>query len=144
MAKNKCIVCEDARNIPPDAVPLASFGGRTNGRAGSWEYETLHRMCKAGEIRSWKFSRGKTGQIFVLPGDAEVCLAESRAGNVPGHRPPVTRGSSDQSETLAIATARHLVSAVTETNRLLERIAAAAELLATTPKPCVEPENEYA
>jgi hypothetical protein len=138
MAKNKCIVCEDARNIPPDAVPLASFGGRVNGRAGSWEYETLHRMCKAGEIHSWKFSRGKTGQIFVMPQEAEICLAEARAGNLPGHRPPVNRGSAVKGEA-----AQQLVSALTETNRILERIAAAAELLATTPKPLVEPEGEY-
>ena len=78
MARSKCIVCDDIRDIPAEAVPLVSFGGRKPGKGGSWEYEMLHRLCKADEIRYWKFTRGKTGQLFVLPEEARRALDEAR------------------------------------------------------------------
>jgi hypothetical protein len=132
MLRKKGIVCADIRDIPQDAVPLVSYGGRKPGRGGSWEYEMLHRLCKADEIRYWKFTRGRTGQLFVMPDEADKALDELRErksrqvkaicegeGNVSGERSPAYQAQ--------------ILASAARVEGLLERIAVALESMATNP-----------
>jgi hypothetical protein len=130
MSRAKCIVCADIRDIPSDAVPLVSYGGRRPGRGGSWEYEMLHRLCKAGELRHWKFTRGRTGQLFVMPDEAREALDAVRDKQSSVSTPRPSRQSSD--DAIAALTAVLSAVATNQTTMLVavERIAFALEQIA--------------
>jgi hypothetical protein len=147
MGRGNCIVCTDIRDIPSDAVPLVSYGGRKVGKGGSWEYENLHRLCKAGELRHWKFTRGRTGQLFVMPDQATQALdaLKDRKSRTDGPACSLTDSLA------SAATHRHVEAAVvalceinngiTLMQATLERLTAAVESIATQPK--LEPAGSW-
>jgi hypothetical protein len=133
MLRKKGIVCADIREIPQDAVPLVSYGGRKPGRGGSWEYEMLHRLCKADEIRYWKFTRGRTGQLFVMPEEANQALDELRERKSRQAKALCDGGSNVSRDALPDALPEILAS-VTRIELFIERIAVALESIATNPE----------
>lgn len=137
MGRGKCIVCADIRDIPTDAVPLVSFGGRKGGKGGSWEYENLHRLCKADELRHWKFTRGRTGQLFVMPDEARQALDDLR-DRKSRTDVPVNSGTDRVLLKAEIESACGslfgIASTLVEIRCVLERLADAVEQVATQPK----------
>lgn len=137
MGRSKCIVCADIRDIPADAVPLVSFGGRRVGKGGSWEYENLHRLCKADELRYWKFTRGRTGQLFVMPDEARQALDDLR-DRKSRTDVPINRGSDHVSSKAQIESAceslADIASTLVEIRCVIERLTDAVEQVATQPK----------
>ena len=134
MSRSKCIVCNDIRDIPSEAVPLVSFGGRQPGRGGSWEYEMLHRLCKADEIRHWKFTRGKTGQLFVMPEEARRALDDARDKQARLTSKPETAKPSDLVYESTCESLADIAQSLSDAIPILERLAQAAEAIATHPK----------
>jgi len=135
MALQQRIVTQDIREIPAHCVPLSSFGGRRNKRGGSWEYETLHTLCKRREIKHWKFERGRTGQLFVEPDTARELLESLRKHKIdailpPKDRPALTRVQMESAcESLA-----DIATSLAGVAPLLERLATAVESIATQRK----------
>lgn len=134
MASQQRIVTQDIREIPAHCVPLASFGGRRNKRGGSWEYETLHTLCKRREIKHWKFERGRTGQLFVEPDVAREMLDSLRQHKIDAILPAKQRTapSSSQIEAAVVALCE-INNGITLMQATLERLAQAVESIATQP-----------
>jgi hypothetical protein len=135
MASKQRIVTQDVREIPAHCVPLSSFGGRRNRRGGTWEYETLHTLCKRREIKHWKFERGRTGQLFVEPDVAREMLDSLRQHKINAISPPKDRKPAGdlQYESVCESLA-DIASGMGYVVQLLERLTTAAEQIATQPK----------
>lgn len=135
MGSEKRIVTQDVREIPPHCVPLSSFGGRRNKRGGSWEYETLHSLCKRREIKHWKFERGRTGQLFVEPDTARTMLDAMRhqRGEVTQATTPRVQVGIAQVEAAVVAMCE-INNGITLMQATLERLTLAVESIATQPK----------
>ncbi len=135
MASQQRIVTQDIREIPAHCVPLASFGGRRNKRGGSWEYETLHTLCKRREIKHWKFERGRTGQLFVEPDVAREMLDSLRQHKIDAILPAKERTAASSPQIQAACESLASIdSTLDEIYRVLERLTAAVESIATQPK----------
>lgn len=135
MGSEKRIVTQDIREIPAHCVPLSSFGGRRNRRGGSWEYETLHTLCKRRDIKHWKFERGRTGQLFVEPETARTMLDAMRHQRIDAMQPVSERpaGSTSQMEAAVVALCE-INNGITLMHATLERLTAAVESIATQPR----------
>jgi len=134
MASKQRIVTQDIREIPAHCVPLASFGGRRNRRGGSWEYETLHTLCKRREIKHWKFERGRTGQLFVEPDVARDMLDSLRQQKIDAIAPPkACKPQADLQYESVCESMADIATSLAGVERLLERLAAAAEQIAKHP-----------
>lgn len=128
------IVTQDARDIPPHCVPLSSFGGRRNKRGGSWEYETLHTLCKRREIAHWKFQCGRTGQLFVEPDTAREMLDAVRQNKLDAIAPRERTSATASQLELAVVALTRIDNGITLMQATLERLATAVESIATQPK----------
>ena len=135
MALQQRIVTQDIREIPTHCVPLSSFGGRRNKRGGTWEYETLHTLCKRREIKHWKFERGRTGQLFVEPDVARQMLDSLRQHKSDAIIPPRERQAASNSQIeAAVIALSEINNGITLMQATLERLAEAVESMATQPK----------
>jgi hypothetical protein len=135
MALQQRIVTQDIREIPAHCVPLSSFGGRRNKRGGSWEYETLHTLCKRREIKHWKFERGRTGQLFVEPDVAREMLDSLRQHKINAISPPkACKPQADLQYESVCESMADIATSLASVERLLERLAVAAESMATQPR----------
>jgi hypothetical protein len=93
----------------------------------------LHRLCKADEIRYWKFTRGKTGQLFVLPEEARSALDEAREKQARMSCRPETQKPVDLQCESVRESLGDIAFELGVVVKLLERIATAAESVATAP-----------
>ena len=95
----------------------------------------LHRLCKSGELRHWKFTRGRTGQLFVMPDEARSALDSVRqhaaARPAAAISTPVVSYSQIEGAVLALSEINNGISLIHAT---LERLASAVESIATQPK----------
>lgn len=94
----------------------------------------LHRLCKADEIRHWKFTRGKTGQLFVMPDEARRALDDARdKQSRPTSKTESPRPSDAQYES-ACESLADIAQSLADVLPILERLACASEAMATHPK----------
>jgi hypothetical protein len=128
------IVCSDIRDIPEDAVPVASYGGRRHRGRGTKEYETIQKLCYEDKIRHWKFTRGKTGQLFVMPDEARQALEAQRDQQAfkSDCRTANPQASNAHYESVCGSMAQ-IASCLVDVVRLLDRLAVASESIATQP-----------
>ena len=75
--------------VPENFVPMASFGTRRNGKAGTRQYEIVLAAYTRGEIDAYKVMvnpRHKTGPVFVDATQA-AALIEADSGTAKHHEP---------------------------------------------------------
>jgi hypothetical protein len=137
----------EAREIPPDWVRLTTFGYDKASKKPSDEYKTIYACIQQGLISPddcIKFRLTPTddrGPIYIKPSAAADALAKyavpfaaRRAGGVT-QKPtqPHSAASSLQYESVCESLA-DIATSLAGVERLLERLASAAENIATQPK----------
>ena len=144
MTEIKCKqrVVSDESLVPSGFQQLKAYGApRTNGKAGSPEYETLHRAYRNGAIEAYKVMmspRDKYGPVFVNEAQAKIILSSELYCGHPVQSAKSRSGSSEptiesQAEALRELLA-DIAAGVGYMVKSLDRIADAAESIATQPK----------
>lgn len=144
MSKGNCKqwVVSDESQVPAGFKQLKEWGPpRTQGKAGSVEYETLHRAYRNATIEAYKVMqspRDKCGPVFVNAAQAQVILSselyrgqpvQQSAGKCAQERGVDSQHAESLCESLA-----SIDSTLDKMCRVLERLAEAAESIATQPK----------
>jgi len=144
MSKGTCKqwVVSNESQVPAGFKQLKEYGPpRTQGKAGSVEYETLHRAYRNATIEAYKVMqspRDKCGPVFVNAAQAQVILStELYRGQ------PVQQSTGKCAQDSGIEN-RHVErvcdslasidTTLDEIYRVLGRIADAVEAMATQPK----------
>jgi len=131
----------DIRDVPQHYVAISKFGCHGKDKKASPEYQAVKRAYSAGEIDGIKFKRGAQdirGQIFVDPKQAEKAIGEAaqrpvRRGAMPAGWPS-PESIAGQQMALATEALESMDTTLDEIYRVLERLTAAVESIATQPK----------
>jgi hypothetical protein len=127
----------DVREIPPDYVPLASYEPHGHGKKGGQWYQRLYKAWAAKQLGGMRvILGGKRAQIFVNPLEVQGLIEQwthedhhSAAATNCQTRLIGDRQAESVCESLA-----DIASGLGHVVTLLDRIAAAAESIATQPK----------
>lgn len=144
MSKGTCKqwVVSNESQVPAGFKQLKEWGPpRTQGKAGSAEYETLHRAYRNATIEAYKVMqspRDKCGPVFVNADQAQVILSselyrgqpvQSSTGKCFAQSTIDKRHAESVCESLA-----SIDSTLDEIYRVIERLTLAVESIATQPK----------
>lgn len=135
-------------DIPAGYIAISTFGchkGNTDKEA-SPEYKALYQAWRDERISGIKLMKSvhdKRGQIFVAPGDADRVIAECRQ---PRPKPKTAAtavvGSVDKRYAESVCESLASIdSTLDEIYRVLERLTAAVENIATQPKAKTDSED---
>jgi len=139
--KRDCIqrVIVNETDVPPGYVPLKSFGSRSNGESGSPEYELIHAAYRNRRIDAVKHMRTPTdhsGLVFVDGKQADQLILKSglraSVSNNPPQKSDPGRWAYAQGESACISL-HGIEQRMARIEQLLERLATAAESIATQP-----------
>jgi len=125
-------VTSDKKDIPSHYVQLSSYGCNSRSKPATAEYQTLHHAWSARKLSGWKLMStpsDQRGPIFVDPVEAEQIIASIRVGQ----DSPSDDDSDDSSSFNAALSIAEMRLTLGRIELILERLAVAAESLATQP-----------
>ena len=144
MSKGTCKqwVVSDESQVPAGFKQLKEYGPpRTQGKAGSVEYETLHRAYRNATIEAYKVMqspRDKCGPVFVNAAQAQVILSTELYRGQPVQQSPgkcaQDSGIENRHVERVCDSLASIDTTLDEIYRVLGRMADAVEAMATQPK----------